>query len=286
VTIPDRLRSSVPFTPRLDPSRLAQALACVYGLPDELAAQASAPDARLRWDERASLLRCVDSRGQLQEHSTEQGHFEPSGAWEALVASELLPPSWLDDEHRTFLTRGFLRAKLGPSLSPVWLRHPHTRRACVLFAAAIESFVTAESLAELVHSALAPWRDGVLEFMGCRWVCDAAEIGGAERTEFVGATSDRAYERAVDAVAAVMGPAPDLRDRDVHHLPWCEQASRAWRAAQAAGVKFAAKHGPPGARGRAFADLPDPFEPLADILTLGFCVWPVQPRPELFFVEP
>jgi hypothetical protein len=301
---------------RPDRPRLAEALACVFAMPEELAA--SAARSELQWLEREGWLRWTDRVTTRSERfRLDRGHFDPQSAWEAVEAHGLVSSDWQQDGRRSFITRSLDRAIIDRSMEPRSTSYPHTLRACALAAADAEALCAVETLCAQARRALVPWG---LDEIEPRWLWQfEAEPWFARK----GAVGD-------DVSRDIVLPSPSIDPwkcpLDVRRMIPCSRASKAlgsiepskkrafndletgaWRdrfarvafaiAEDANRWERAARLGrripsleddrtfPEALKGVPFSSLANPFQPLAAIYGLGYAVRSLAPVMHLLAFE-
>jgi hypothetical protein len=296
--------------------RLAEALACVFAMPDELAA--SAARSELQWLEREGWLCWTDRDTSRRERfRLDRGHFDPQSAWEAAEAHGLVSSDWQQDGRRSFITMSLDRAIIDRSMEPRSTSYPHTLRACALAAADAEALCAVETLCAQARRALVPWG---LDEIEPRWLWQFEAEPWFART-------GTSFED--EALAAAL-PSPSIDPwkcpLDVRRMIPCLRASRALGAIEPskkrafndlekgawldrfARVAFAlaedadrweraARRGrrvPPLEDDRTFPEalkfvpfssLANPFRPLAAIYGLGYAVRSLAPSMHLLAFE-
>lgn len=298
---------------------LAAALECVYAMPEALAQQASLRG--LSWDERGGWLLWTDDRDQPQRFRTDRGHFDAEQAWEAVVSHGLVNDSWLADSSRAFVTSALHRAQLDRGMSPKRLSHPHTLKACVIAAADARALETVEALVQAARVALHPWGLAATT-QGVLWQFDEISafqrswvdpnVVDPERVPVFDSSRDTwrlavavRNNAAIVRASSALGPVADaltapqraptfqaplfLTNLSRVAFALATDAQR-WDAAarEGAAVRLDATDPefPQELAGVRFANLTNPFAPLATIFALGYGVRSIRGEAQLIAVEP
>ncbi len=224
---------------------------------------------RPRLDEaRAAVAHCTDA----------------DDAWETLAARGLLPLEWLNPGRRWFLHE---HPPAGATPSAMANR-PRSISDCVAFASDIVAITAAETLAREMSNALTVWgasRPPIL----C-WKLARRPLIGAFAKPFgtpadaarhaLGASApsiDAAAQRSVEILLQEAGERLELGKR-LFASNYCGRAVYAAARARALVIEkvvsgsYAYRDVPRALVGRTFAEVPDPFEPLFALLSLGYAV--------------
>lgn len=298
-------------------AKFADALSCVLDMPEDLAlsAASSKPD----WNERTGWLSWTDEARGAMRYRLDRGHFEPASAWEAVVSHGLVPETWFDDSSRQFLTRSLDRAMIDRSMTPRRMPHPHTLRACVLVAADASSMIAAERLCVEALNALEPWSKTrtkpqfLWQFDNAALFSRSSDIGFVFRGSAIemvedfevdpwslgyGIRSCAPLNRAATMLRRVGGSVkafPSKKPREDWRAAFERLAysiavdANRWAAAAGneARVRNATTLGSflEPVEDVAFASLPNPFAPLAEVFSLGFAVGSLTPLIHLVVCE-
>lgn len=195
------------------------------------------------------------------------GVTDPRVGWRLLVERGALAERWLDDPLRRFVHEPAdptgHRPTRDPALAPA-LAYPSSIETCVLVAADAAGVEAAERAARILVDRLEPW--GAPAFHHALW-------WSLPRTRYDDASSDTrpgvsyALMFAANALCDVMS---DRRSLSAGPFGRAEAWAAVWRERASAGARVGNDSTPAAVCGRAFADLPNPFEPLSAIEALGY----------------
>jgi hypothetical protein len=189
----------------------------------------------------------------------------PSGdawaAWQALVDRGLIPQVWLTDRrrfvHDAWRERRSPQAPTRDPLTSPSAVHPRTLSDCAAYASDVVGIELAEAHARVLVERLAPW--GAAPFSHVVWWTLPRSFYGRVTTD----TRPNVSYGLLFAIVVVHRMSPELPRSAFGEAA---QFARAWDRLARAGATI-----PEGKlAGRGFADLPNPFEPLAAIESLGY----------------
>jgi hypothetical protein len=194
---------------------------------------------------------------------------DPAHAWRLLVERGELPASWLDEPRRRFVhDPGDRMYSERPTRDPVRApAHacPSSIEECALFASDVAGVEAAEAAVRLLVERLAPW--GAPQFHHVLWWTIPREHWGYAFTD----TRPGVSYSLPFAINAVFDTAPaGVRDALLAQVHDAAVLAEQWRAQAAAGARVSANSHIAALRGRALAELPNPFEALAAIQAAGY----------------
>lgn len=190
-------------------------------------------------------------------------------AWRALIDRGVLPASWHNDPLRRFVhdPGDLFRAELptrDPARAPAraW---PRTLDECALFAADVAGVEAAERAAAVLVERLVPW--GAPPFQRVLWWTLNHEQYQHAYTD----TRPGVCYALPFAVIALIASLPaegrvELGTEAEDAAEW----AKLWRAQVAAGACVPQDSYAAALRGHPFRELPNPFEPLAEIQAAGY----------------
>ena len=189
-------------------------------------------------------------------------------AWGLLAQRAAIPRGWLDDPRRRFVhdpddARGDHVPMRDPALAPT-RPSPSTVEHCVLYACDVGGILAAESAAAVVAERLQPWGAPPCGHV-VWWTIPRAHYDAAVSDTRPGVSYALAFAFGAiyHALSTERGDLlPDLFGR-------AEFWAGAWRERATGNVPLPEKVYPP-VRGKTFAELPNPFEPLASIEATGY----------------
>lgn len=208
------------------------------------------------------------------------GVRDPAEAWRQLVLRAEIPPDWLDDPERRFIhdpgeEYSYPRK---PTRTPMWApaaAHPGRVDECALFASDVGGVAAAGAAARTLADRLAPW--GAPPYRHVRWWTLPREHYDYALTD---TQPDVNYSPAL-----MCGTVQSIASLHVPGLPstpfgHARIFADVWRELAARGVHVPHAYFPApfdrrwGATvaGRAFAELPNAFEPLATIEGAGYAI--------------
>jgi hypothetical protein len=199
------------------------------------------------------------------------GVADPEQAWRQLVLRGDIPAGWLDDAERRFVhdpgdrySYAGWRPTRDPAFAPAGA-HPGRVDECALYAADVDGVAAAQTHARTLAARLAPW--GAPAFHHVLWWTlprERYDYASSDTRPGVSYALMFAFNAAFDASSS--------RSRG---LPIClfghaRIYSEVWRQLAAAGAQVPGDSGVAALRGRPFAELADPFEPIAGIEAAGY----------------
>ncbi len=191
------------------------------------------------------------------------GLDDPREAWARLVDERVLPRDWLDDPRRRFVLDPPHEPTREPAFHPCG-PHPVTVEQCALHAADVEGMVVAEHAARELTRRLAPF--GAPPCERIRW-------WAISRTHHDYASSDTrpgvsyALVDAFSILHAIDDRPPGPADRLFGFGRYWAQV---WERVAAAGRRIRPTRSSTMTAGRRFAELDNPFAPLADLEAAGY----------------
>lgn len=194
------------------------------------------------------------------------GARDAKDAWHRLAASQRIPTAWIDDPARRFVRDPTAhRLTRDPALAP-HDAHPCEIDHCAMFASDVAGVLTAESDALALAERLAPWGTPPCTHV-VWWTIPRAHYGGALTDTRPGV--NYALPFAFNALGAALKAAGQASPR---YFAEAKIWARLWNEHAARGTVIADSREAPRQRlaGRAFAELPNPFEPLAAIEAAGY----------------
>ena len=198
------------------------------------------------------------------------GLSDARSAWEALAERGLIPAAWLDEANRRFLhDPGDRHRRELPTRDPAFAPtgpHPNVVEHCALFASDVEGMLAAESAAVALAARLEPWGAPA---------CHRVVWWAIPREHYSSASCDTrpgVSYALLFAFNALYRSVTATDDLPVTLFGFARRWSDVWRARAAAQAHIPADVGPPvpALRGRKFAELDNPFEPLADLEATGY----------------
>ncbi len=265
--------------------QLAAALQTAYMLSEQTALSA-ARSAALQFANGDSVLRWTEGQGTYSQSLT-KGHFSAADAWEALVANELVPLSWVASDERRFVTLPLHRALLDRAMDPLLSAHPHTVRGCVSVAASIDSLIAAEQLLLTVHDALAPWGAVALR-PPLVWQIDDAQTVSRRYTTTTASLSpalakalDQYGSKETDSIRALRTEAPAWRSRYTIAAIACLHAARQFAESIDRAAHARRERDSVGAT----SPTRSPFEPLLKLYLTGVLPISVEAQGRLALIE-
>jgi hypothetical protein len=205
----------------------------------------------------------------------------PAEAWRQLVQRAEIPPEWLDDPQRRFIHHSgdeyiYSRKPTRDPMRAPAASHPGRVNECALFAADVGGVTAAGAAARTLVERLAPW--GAPPYRHVRWWT-------LPRERYTYALSDTLPPDANYAPVSMCATVHSIASSYIRGLPsdtygHARIFAEAWRELAALGVHFPIdthstawyeRMGPMVA-GRAFAEMPNAFEPLATIEGSGYAM--------------
>ena len=209
------------------------------------------------------------------------GIDDPSDAWRALAERGVIPKTWLDDPQRRFIHDPGDRFPGGrsngyPTRDPVFapvVAFPSSVAECAQFAADLDGVLAAEAAARSLVERLGPW--GAAQFSQVRWwTIPAVRYGRASDDTRPGVSYGLMF-----AFNALYDAKPERElPRGARPMLFGNASFWAgeWNEVAGAGTPIPKPHHRPielAMTGRAFAELANPFEPLATIEAAGYATF-------------